>query len=72
MKNILVLSYNNSNCILQTKKRDVVDYIYINAKVYTVDDKLTIAESFAVNKGKFIAVGTLNIISLDNYHFQET
>lgn len=37
-----------------------VDKIFYNAKVYTVDNSFTIAECFAVNKGKFIAVGTKN------------
>ena len=34
-----------------------VDKIYFNAKVYTVDSTFNIAECFAVDKGKFIAVG---------------
>lgn len=34
------------------------DLIIWNAKVYTVDKKFTIAESFVVKNGKFIAVGT--------------
>jgi len=35
-----------------------VDQIVTNAIIYTVNDSFAIAESFAVNKGKFVAVGT--------------
>ena len=34
------------------------DLIYINGKVYTVDDKKAWAEAFAIKGGKFIAVGS--------------
>lgn len=40
-----------------------VDLIVTNAKVYTVDDKFTVQESFAVKDGKFVEVGsTSNIL----------
>ena len=35
-----------------------VDLIVTNAKVYSVDDSFTVAESFAVLNGKFVAIGT--------------
>jgi len=35
-----------------------VDLIIYNAKVYTVNKKFDIQESFAVDKGKFVAIGT--------------
>lgn len=41
-----------------------VDLIVTNAKVYTVNDSFTVAESFAVQDGKFLAVGSVSEISL--------
>ena len=38
--------------------KEHADYIYTNGKVYTVDDKLSICQSFAIAEGKFIASGT--------------
>ena len=38
--------------------KEKVDLVVINANIYTVDDNFSKAEAFAVNKGKFIAVGT--------------
>ncbi len=38
--------------------KEKVDLVIINANVYTVDDAFSKAEAFAVDKGKFIAVGT--------------
>ena len=35
-----------------------VDLIVTNAKIYTIDDSFSTAESFAVKDGKFIAVGS--------------
>lgn len=35
-----------------------VDMIVTNARVYTVNDSFAVAESFAVQDGKFLAVGT--------------
>ncbi|MFH6602123.1 amidohydrolase [Maribacter algicola] len=43
------------SCDLFKKK---VDLIILNANVYTVDDSFSKAEAFAVDKGRFIAVGT--------------
>lgn len=40
-----------------------VDLIVTNAKVYTVNDSFTVAESFAVQDGKFLAVGSVSEIS---------
>ena len=39
-------------------KKEHAEIIYINAKVYTVDDKGTIADCFVIENDKFIAVGT--------------
>ena len=44
-----------SGCELMKEK---VDLVIVNAKVYTVDDSFSEAEAFAVQDGKFIAVGT--------------
>lgn len=49
--NILIFSQN----FLWAKKK--VDLIVYNARVYTLDAQSTIAESFAVRKGKIIAIG---------------
>ncbi len=44
-----------SGCELMKEK---VDLVIVNAKVYTVDDSFSEAQAFAVQDGKFIAVGT--------------
>ncbi|WP_321369785.1 amidohydrolase [uncultured Draconibacterium sp.] len=38
--------------------KEKVDLIVSGGSVYTVDDKFSVAESFAVNKGKIVAVGS--------------
>ncbi|MBU2947326.1 amidohydrolase [Zobellia uliginosa] len=38
--------------------KEKVDLVIVNANVYTVDDEFSKAEAFAVQDGKFIAVGT--------------
>ncbi|WP_282049837.1 amidohydrolase [Maribacter aquivivus] len=38
--------------------KEKVDLVIVNAKVYTVDDSFSEAQAFAVQDGKFIAVGT--------------
>lgn len=50
-----------------TNKKQKVDSIVINAKVYTVDSSFQMAESFAVQAGKFIAVGNSKEI-LEKYN----
>jgi len=42
--------------------KEEVDLVVINAKVYTVDEGFTQAQSFAVQKGRFVAVGTTDEI----------
>jgi len=39
-------------------KKEKADLIIHNAMVYTVNDKFSVAEAFAVKDGKFLAVGT--------------
>lgn len=39
--------------------KEEVDLVVINANVYTVDKDFARAQAFAVNKGKFVAVGTI-------------
>jgi len=39
------------------KKKENVDLIVTNAKVYTVDSQFAIVESFAVKNGKFVSAG---------------
>lgn len=48
--------------IQSCKSTKQVDLIVKNAKVYTVDQDFSQAESFAVKDGKFIAIGTNNEI----------
>lgn len=38
--------------------KEKVDLVIVNANIYTVDEGFSKAEAFAVNKGKFVAVGT--------------
>ncbi len=52
-----------SSCANQKKQADLIVH---NAKVYTLDETFAIHEAFAVENGKFIAVGT-NIAILGNY-----
>ena len=40
------------------QKKENVDLIVINSNTYTVDGDFSTAEAFAVNEGKFVAVGT--------------
>ena len=51
---VLVILCIMSSCNSQKMK---VDLIVSNAKIYTVDDSFSIAESFAISEGKYIAVG---------------
>ena len=48
-----------SGCELMKEK---VDLVIVNAKVFTVDDSFSEAQAFAVQDGKFIAVGTTDEI----------
>jgi len=48
-----------TGCELMKEK---VDLVIVNAKVYTVDDSFSEAQAFAVQDGKFIAVGTTDEI----------
>ena len=40
-----------------------IDLIVFNAKIYTVNDKFDTATSFAVNDGKFIDIGSNELVS---------
>nr|WP_243834451.1 amidohydrolase [Maribacter caenipelagi] len=42
--------------------KEKVDLVIVNAKVYTVDDSFSEAQAFAVQDGKFIAVGSTDEI----------
>ena len=50
--------------IMTSCKKEQVDLIVHNAKVYTVNNEFQIAESFAVKEGKFIAIGQSDEIIL--------
>ncbi len=47
-----------------------VDLIVTNAKIYTVDNNFSLAESFAVKDGKFVSVGSIDQI-LSKYRAKE-
>lgn len=60
MKKLLpILLVFLTGCELMKEK---VDLVVVNAKVYTVDDSFSEAQAFAVQDGKFIAVGTIDEI----------
>jgi len=46
------------SCEVLEVLKEEVDLVIINANVYTVDKGFSKAQAFAVNKGKFIAIGT--------------
>jgi len=48
-----------------SQKKQTVDAIYLNATIYTVDSIFSVAEAFAVNDGKFVAVGSRAEIELN-------
>lgn len=62
MKNSLFLILTVFIAISCNQKKEV-DLIVTNAKIYTVDDKFSVSESFAVKDGKFVAVGSSNKIN---------
>lgn len=62
-KLICLLVFMLSSCELLKEK---VDFVILNANVYKVDDNFSKAEAFAVNKGKFVAIGSTKEIQ-DNY-----
>ncbi len=52
---VLTFSLLFSSCSLMKKKVDLIIY---NGKIYTVDEKNTVAEAMAVKDGKILAIGT--------------
>lgn len=52
-------------------KKEEVDLLLVNAKVYTVDDDFSTAEAFAVNDGKFVEVGSSQELQ-EKYKAKET
>lgn len=53
------------------EKKEEVDLLVVNAKVYTVDDDFSTAEAFAVKEGKFVAVGSSEELQ-EKYKAKET
>lgn len=45
-------------CLSSCVQKQHVDLIVTNANIYTVDDNFSNAEAFAINNGKFVAVGS--------------
>lgn len=62
---VILLSYSCQ------KEKMQVDTIVYNAKAYTVNEAFETAEAFAINDGKFIAVGTTSEIK-NNYQANQT
>ncbi len=58
MKNLKFSYFSFVLMLLSCESKQEVDLIVTNAKVYTVDDGFNVVSSFAVNNGKFIAVGS--------------
>ncbi len=52
-------------------KKEQVDLIVHNAKIYTVNDSMQIVESFAIKDGKFIAIGSNDEI-MKKYNSEKT
>ena len=50
---VLLSTFIFSSC----ENREEIDLLVVNANVYTVDSTFSQAEAFAVNKGRFVAVG---------------
>ncbi len=55
IKNTLVLAF--AFAAMSCSKKEKIDLLVVNAKVYTVDDAQETATAFAVHQGKFVAVG---------------
>lgn len=55
------------SCSVEKKQADLIVF---NARIYNVNDSFSLAESFAVADGKFIAIGTSTEIQ-DNYNAAE-
>src|SRR3989339_1990572 len=51
---IILISFLLFSCA----QKQQVDFIITNAEIYTSDDSLPKAQSIAVDKGKFVCVGT--------------
>ncbi|MDD4645765.1 MAG: amidohydrolase [Bacteroidales bacterium] len=63
---ILTASVANQSC----QRTEIADFIVKNAVVYCVDSNFSIAESFAVKDGKFLAVGNYRDIK-QNYRSEK-
>lgn len=58
----LILSFLFLISVSSCKFRQKAALIVHNAKIYTVDDKFTVAEAMAISDGKILATGTNDII----------
>jgi predicted amidohydrolase YtcJ len=59
MKKLIIMSLIVGTAVNPScQKPENVDFIVKNSVVYSVDSNFTIAESFAVRDGKFLAIGT--------------
>ncbi len=69
MKNAIILMLISLFAVSCQSSKEV-DLIVFNAKVYTVDEKFSVAEAFAVKNGEFVAIGSTEEIRA-NYTAKE-
>ena len=55
---IIVFAYLFVSC----EKKEKIDLLVLNAKVYTVDDEFSVVEGLAVHEGKFVAAGSNRVL----------
>ena len=69
MKKILFVSFF-FGMLASCEKKDEVDLLVVNARIYTVDPDFSKAEAFAVHEGKFLEIGTSEAL-LEKYTARE-
>ena len=57
MKPICIIFFISLLFMNSCKQKEKVDLIVTNGKVYTINEQFSLAESFAVSKGKIVAIG---------------
>ncbi len=55
---LITITLISTTLIMACSKRQKVDLIIANAKIYTVDSTFSIANSMAINNGKLVAIGS--------------
>jgi predicted amidohydrolase YtcJ len=67
MKNLILLLFAFALISCSSIERESADLLVFNAKVYTLDEKGTIAEAFMIRHGKIVAVGNSRQL-VQKYH----